>query len=315
MGTVGDIQREMHRLMGLGVADKTRSTYETGWRKFSEFCGEHGLSAVLPVPVDTICYFIAYLSLQNLAHATMATYLAGIGFRHKVHGFENPADCFIVGLMLDGVRRDKGASPDVRLPITLQHLIKILDVLPKISSSQFEAILFKAVFTCMFFGFLRIGEVAASSKHNIQKSVLRRSDVVCYQKEGVQLVRIRFRVSKNNQFGDLQEIEVKAQPNTLYCPFLALSNYVSQSHGSDVLFSHFDGSPLTKYQLNCMLQKAVEFCDFPNRYLFRSHSFRIGAATSAKQMGMSDEEIQSMGRWQSGVFKRYIRLPVISSSS
>ena len=84
---------------------------------------------------------------------------------------------------------------------------------------------------------------------------------------------------------------------------------------SDVLFSHFDGSPLTKYPLNSTLQKAVEFCDFPNRKLFRLHSFRIDAATSAKQMGMSDEEIQSMGRWQSGVFKRYIRLPDISSKS
>ena len=90
MGTVGEIQKEVHKLMGLGVAEKTHTTYERGWKKFSEFCGEHGFSTVLPVSVDTICYFKAYLSLKNLTHVTMATYLAGIGFRHKVHGFENP---------------------------------------------------------------------------------------------------------------------------------------------------------------------------------------------------------------------------------
>ena len=127
MGSVDQIQTEVHRLMELGVADKTHATYETGWVRFSEFCGEHGFSVVLPVPVDTICAFIAYLSLNKFAHATMATYLAGIGFQHKVHGFENPGNCFIVGLMLKGVRRDRGASQDLRLPITLNHLSKILE--------------------------------------------------------------------------------------------------------------------------------------------------------------------------------------------
>jgi hypothetical protein len=287
-------------------------TYATGWTKFADFCAECGFSAVLPIHVDTICGFVAYLSLKIFAHATIATYLAGVGFRQKVNGFEDPGNCFIIGLMLDGVRRDKGVVHDFRLPITLHHLKEILTALPSISHSNFEAVLFKAIFTCMFFGFLRIGEVAVSSKHNIQKSVLRRSDVVIQGIEKEKLLLINFRVSKNNQFGRPQQIVISSQPNEVFCPISALSAYLGLANNSALLFSHFDTSPVTQYQLNHMLTKAVEFCDFPNRHLFRSHSFRIGAATTAKQLGMSDDEIQVMGRWQSGAFKKYIRLPLLT---
>ena len=40
---------------------------------------------------------------------------------------------------------------------------------------------------------------------------------------------------------------------------------------------------------------------------FRSHSFRIGAATWLASKGVLDEAIKHMGRWSSNAFKRYIR--------
>ena len=41
---------------------------------------------------------------------------------------------------------------------------------------------------------------------------------------------------------------------------------------------------------------------------FNTHSFRIGAATSAKQVNISDSTIQMLGRWHSDTYKRYIRM-------
>ena len=42
---------------------------------------------------------------------------------------------------------------------------------------------------------------------------------------------------------------------------------------------------------------------------YNTHSFRIGAATSAKQAGISDVHIKTLGRWQSDAYQRYIRTP------
>ena len=40
---------------------------------------------------------------------------------------------------------------------------------------------------------------------------------------------------------------------------------------------------------------------------YTGHSFRIGAATSAAQVGLSDSPIQILGRWRSSAFQHYLR--------
>ena len=42
---------------------------------------------------------------------------------------------------------------------------------------------------------------------------------------------------------------------------------------------------------------------------YNIHSFRIGAATTARQAGIPDAQIQMLGRWQSNAYKQYIKTP------
>ena len=42
---------------------------------------------------------------------------------------------------------------------------------------------------------------------------------------------------------------------------------------------------------------------------FNTHSFRIGAVTSAKAANISDTHIQMLGRWKSNAYKLYIQTP------
>ena len=83
-----------------------------------------------------------------------------------------------------------------RLPITVNHLAEMLRVLPFVCYLQFVVLLFRAVFLLMFFGFLRIGEVAAKSKLTLQASLLKRSDVAFAMSNNIAVTILKFHVSK-----------------------------------------------------------------------------------------------------------------------
>jgi len=42
---------------------------------------------------------------------------------------------------------------------------------------------------------------------------------------------------------------------------------------------------------------------------FAGHSFRIGAASTARANGVQDSMIQTLGRWRSAAYLRYVRIP------
>ena len=72
------------------------------------------------------------------------------------------------------------------------------------------------------------------------------------------------------------------------------------------LFCHANGSPLTRYQFATVLRKTLYNAGIPARH-YGTHSFRIGAATTAAINGVPPKEIQRIGRWRSEAFRSYIR--------
>ena len=42
---------------------------------------------------------------------------------------------------------------------------------------------------------------------------------------------------------------------------------------------------------------------------YSGHSFHIGVATTAIARGISESTVQTLGRWASDSFKRYVRIP------
>ena len=76
---------------------------------------------------------------------------------------------------------------------------------------------------------------------------------------------------------------------------------------SGPLFCHFDKIPLSRYQFNAVLKKALAYLNIPAQG-YKNHSFRIGMATALCADERSDEEIKRMGRWKSSAFQGCIRV-------
>ena len=207
--------------------------------------------------------------------------------------------------MLTGLTR-LDIRKDIREPITYPILVKIVQTLPCICYTKYETILFTAIFVLAFFGFMRIGELVQDSEANVGHA-LQYDDVKIVNDS----IEIRIKHSKTDQTGKGVIICVTASGKGV-CPVKCIIEYekirpkIKKSY-----FCHFSGKYVTRYQVTSVLKKTLDV-SLAKSALYKSHSFRIGAATSAAMAGASDEDIAKMGRWKSSAYKNYIRIPSTS---
>lgn len=282
----------------------TQLSYKRGISSFERFRIDYQLNQTWPPPSNHLTQFVAHLSLKGLRESTVKLYLAGIGYSCKLKGFQDTTQSFVVRKMVEGLRR-LVRSADTRVPVTSSILQRIISVLPTVCKSSYEAGLFAAAYVTAFFGFFRVGELTTS--HNGGSvNCLSVSDVTINSKE--KTVMIRISRSKTDQEGRGSVIILRSTGTDL-CPFQSMLRFLNiRPKVSGPLFCHFGGAPLTRYQFSAILQKAVNIVGLEGKG-YKSHSFRIGAATSASVNGLSDEEIKILGRWRSGIVSSYIRIP------
>ena len=289
-------------LLDAARAPNTSRVYYNAMRTFSEFCNARNISVSLPASSQLLISFINFLFENNYSHSTVITYLSAIAYEHKIRGFPSPADSFIVQNVLKGFKRIKGPARDTRCPITPQLLSEIVNVLPAVCFDVYESTLFTAVFCTTFFAFLRVCEVTANNQHEMGYA-LRLSDVL----PGDNSIKITIRKSKTDRIGRHTSLVLTRFNNENICPVLSLSKYLNVRPKSltPILFCHQDSSPLTRYQFSSVLKKALSHLAIQGR--FTSHSFRIGAASTAARNGVPHDQIMQWGRWSSHAYMSYIR--------
>jgi len=97
--------------------------------------------------------------------------------------------------------------------------------------------------------------------------------------------------------------------NTTLCPVAAVLAYLAVRPSSQgPLFVFQDGSYLTRDKLVVHVRQGLRLMGV-DPTCFSGHSFRIGAATTAAQLGVEDATIKMLGWWESSAYQRYIRTP------
>ena len=120
--------------------------------------------------------------------------------------------------------------------------------------------------------------------------------------------RIHLKRSKCGQMGKGVDIYVGTTGDEL-CPVTALLAYIAKRGTTPgAFFLSEPGTPLTKGSFVAGVREGLHLMGVDER-LYAGHSFRIGAATTAAQVGMEDSLIQKLGRWNSAAFLSYVRTP------
>ena len=227
---------------------------------------------------------------------------------HKVLGHADPTQTFLVRKMLRGCHKLL-PSADIRLPITRQILEQILEAINHTVPIHINRLLLKAIFLLCFHAFLRMGEAVVKNKAK-RREVIQLSDVTFQtagkKLVGMQLVLHNFKTKKDST---PTIITLETNVNEKLCPVKALHSYQSIfKHNFGPLFQFIDGVPVSYSYVSDNLSKAISFIGL-NPANYKNHSFRIGSATLAAQLGYSENVIQSLGRWNLNAVRKYIRIP------
>ena len=146
------------------LASSTHSTYETAERRYLSFCTSFHITP-LPATEATLCFFVACLGQQGLAHSIIRTYLSGVRQFQIAHGHQDfnfeqlPRLCQIIkGVKIRQGQEGRTARPCLPITPRILHLMKEV-WFPSKSEWLYDSLMLWAAATTAFFGFCRSGEI------------------------------------------------------------------------------------------------------------------------------------------------------------
>ena len=286
----------MTTLLHHALAVTTRATYNSGTQAFLHFTAHyqrlHPGGSPIPASEETLMLFTTYLT-YGLKPSSIKVYLYAVRNFHIENGFPNPLEnCLQLQRLMRGIKRTFGTRQNHRLPITPAILRSFHCHL---NSTYHDHLMIWAAMLLAFFAFLRSSELVA----------LRLEDAT--PQYGA--VAINIRASKTDPFRKGITIYIAATQDTTLCPVLALQQYLAcRVPSTGPLLRYANGTPLTKTGLNRLVKALSHRVGIaPDRY--STHSFRIGAATTAAAAGLPDWKIRMLGRWLSDSYQVYIWTP------
>ena len=244
--------------------------------------------------------------MKRLKGATLEGYISGLRSYHVDRMW--PVDMFtseILKRIIKGSYELYGRQKQLRLPITKDILDKITED-PLVTKEDANL---RACYLLTFAAFLRLGEVTYSAEDKpgsdwffetkVTRSCVRISPTADH-------LVLHLKRSKTDVKNEGVSILVAAidSPN---CPVKAITHLlaVDPQPPNAPLFS-FSGQRFTKNRVQTTLTNKLKSKGIdPNGITL--HSFRKGAAQHAKDSGLRDDQIQTLGRWSSQAFKLYFK--------
>ncbi|XP_073726171.1 uncharacterized protein [Misgurnus anguillicaudatus] len=287
------------------VSLRTLQSYVTAWRNFRAFHISYNM--LFPdFSLLSITSLISHLNtIKGLQVGSIKGYLSGIQFFHKLiyaaplQEINNSQ----TSLLLKGIQRSQPTRPNTRQPITLDILNKCIRTLRTGYQPLNTVQTLDAMFILAFFGFLRCSELAITSKFNPRNNPTISALSVL---EG-ETISFLIKQSKTDQTKKGHFIYIFNLPSPIH-PYQSVRAYLQWRSfqakcPAEPLFIDKLNKPVTRFWFQKHLKSVLQQSGFPTEH-FSSHSFRIGAATTAAPKGLSQQQIQALGRWSSDAFPK-----------
>ena len=287
----------MNHIISDCLANASEKSYNNHWASFSKFMFEtFHLSPMLATSYHVSLY-ITFLHSCNLQPSTVRSYLSAISFTHKLHGNQDPTNCFRIRKLIEAFKRKSHNAYD-RKPIKRCLLKKMVRRLKKVTHTEYDRWLFNAIFIIMYHACLRVSEVARSSnsKHTMSfKQMFIR---------GGKLVLCLKSYKHSNQ--RTSKIVLPACKGCI-CPVRAYKKYKKlRKRIPGPFFLKENGKAASRNVIAKMLKKVIEALSLNPKH-FNTHSFRIGKITDLATTGSSSNKIKSAGRFHSNAYLNYIK--------
>jgi hypothetical protein len=301
--TIGALIGNLNRLLSKSLAPSTQKVYNRAWALYWRYASEVNLKCYgltdLPFSSQNVAMFVSYLNIKCVAPSTMVSYTCAIGYVHKMAGYYDPTTSTLVQKLL---RAAIMISPsiDVRLPITKILLLRLVQSVDSIEHLPYLQALIRAMFVIAFFGLMRVEEI---TKDQLGQVAINLNQVkVCKHNVIITITKFKYNIKKQPF-----DLLLPCQDQDQICPVHTLCTYLKLRGIQDgPLFVFPDNKPITRNYFVGKLKSCLSFCGLDTTK-FKSHSFRIGAASYYASLGYSDTQIRIIGRWNSDAFKRYIR--------
>lgn len=290
--------------MTASLSTKTRVQYRKVIDQFHAFQQKHHPSMdLLPINTGVAIQYVTHIHLLGQSSSSVMSSVSALNYINKICGGKDLYDCFCFSRLIKGIRA-VNPSRDTRLPITPDLLDKLCKAVHDIYTDKYECALLRAMMLLAFYGFLRIGEITCESSSAQNKNLLHLShiDVDTVSKQLV----IKFTDYKHKSHSNVFKLAISPQKGNC-CPVSAISLYLKLRGTKPGPLFIFNNTPVLRSMFTSRLQCLLRYLNF-NTDLYKSHSFRIGAATTAIANGTPAEQVKVMGRWKSDAYKSYIRV-------
>lgn len=301
-----------------GLAASTRKTYQSGINSYFRFLDSHPQykhpnGSGIPAPLPALLEWCASLGGDHKP-ATIKAYITHVRSAHLEEDVSDEhTHSPVLQRLIRGIARAHDTTPKiVRLPITADMLRQVLLGLP--SASGRNGAVLRAACTLAFAAFLRCGEFtvpSASSDFSAALHLTPRSIQWFPSFESPTHFTLRIPASKTDPFRlGVTVLVAAAPPGSPTCPVTAMHHLFTAFPPTLVvqpLFELQNGKALHREYFIQAVKKALTSQGVDSSK-YSGHSFRKGAASSASEVGISEADIQLLGRWRSNAVKLYVQV-------